>query len=1054
MQLSFLVHLRLLALLALSLLLCACGGESSSVDLPQPSGARPLEGFVEDGPVAGARVFLRMQGTDEIARLCGSSGNGRCETLTDQNGRFSLLLHGNVHFPALVAVAVGGSDTQTGVDFSSIEMRAPLVLVDAAARQLAITPLTTLLAEKIERRMQPEEAVAQVRHLLALPAAQDLGARPSTDPVLQHRALLLTKIAVELARAGVAHPLLQILDDLGAQPLFAADGAPRDAALQSLARLDGAARARIHDFTHLLTREPPSAWGQAFQRHELHQALLETLTLMLAEGDDIDRRDERFLANAEFLNQRILDAAGRHGLVLSAPAPRRLIRYVLFSYELNSAEAFLLPPDEFHSRLARLDEDAEIPRLVQSRVRHNRVVPLFRDEFLTTPAQRIDYYYNSDASYFHQAELLLAGLNDADLSDAVMLKILEGKSRHGLHEDARLIADTQIFQTVNRGLGLTTLGESLARHGRQEQALAALHQAHAAFRRVIAAKGWASIANSDAANLQKLAGAFRKAGHPAGARLVLDDLEQAAPHLTTVSLFSRLFIGTRDTVDLYLDEGDFDLAAAALPSLHDYARRTPANETAGKRHYKARIFNLVETAQRHARLGDAQGAWQLYQEIQQLRHHDGLLGFSGTETWVYMDRMVDMLYQIGRKDEALALAYAIPNAYVDIQGITRSALSYRIFALKAVAASLALEEGIAAAEEFISTHLSDPRDRIEAWTYFAGNRKRAYVAEQATETERFDLAVQALLRARALVSTLTEATERNRYRYLVQWGYVKLADLAFRAQDPALALSLLDDAESVAHALTDLEYRVSALVDIARLYADMNLPEQGRTRLDAALAAIQGAAPGLSPSAATNLRELVLGAFEVFVREPLEAYLATARQLYVPGQVYAGTDHDDLAKLKTESLIFAADLHARFGAADPSLLHTARALLAEARATADRIYVPATRMNLYINKTTTASHLIGAQARAKDFATARELALGLPYRGDRHLALQKLAEIYCDWDDLPGYPQASVDTDGDGRPNFFHPWADEIQLLELELDSDSDGDGIPDHLDARPLYPD
>lgn len=1045
--------LRHLPLVLACLLLAACGGESSRVDLPQSAPSLTLSGFVEDGPVADSRVFLRMQGTDEIARLCGDSGRGRCETFTDQSGHFSLRVHGNAHLPSLVAVAVGGSDTQTGVDFSLIEMRAPLALFQGAPQQLAITPLTTLLAEKIERRIAPQDALLQVLHLLALPSACDPLARPSADEILQQRALLLIKIAVELARAGAAQPLLQMLEDLGSQPLFDADGKLRAGALHSLSRVDEGARERILALEGLLQNEPPSAWGDLFQRHELHQALVETLRLMLREGESFDERDARFLANAERLTRRILEAAAHRGIVLSAPAPQRILRYVLFSHGLNSAEIFLLPPEEFQIRLPRLEDDGEIPRLALSRVRYNRVVPLLGDEFLTTPTRRIDYYYNSDVSYFHQAEQLLAGVNDADLSDAVMLRILEGKARHGLHEDARLIADTQIYQTVNRGLGLISLGTALAEQGRRDEALAALGQAHEQFRRVINAKGWASIGNTDTANLQKLAGAFRRAGDLSGARRVLDDLEQAAPHLTTASLFSRLFIGTRDIIDRYLDEEDFELAAAALPSLHDYARRTPANETAGKRHYKARIFNLVETAQRHARLGDAQGAWQLYLEIQQLRNHDGLLGFSGAETWVYMDRMVEMLYQIGRKDEALVLAYAIPNSYVDIQGVTRSSSIYRITAFKSVAASLALEEGIAAAAAFIDSHLADPRDRIEAWTYFAGNRGRAYVAGQALDAARLDLAVEALLRARVLVASLTETTERNRYRYLVQWGYAKLADLARRAQDLALAQALLEDAEAIALSLTDLEYRVSALVDIARVYDEMNLTQLGRARLDTALGAIQGAA-GLSPTTATALRELILDAFNQFAREPLEAYVAGARLLYVPGQAYAGIDHDNLAKLKTESLIFAADLYARFAGLDPTLRDQARALLAEARATADRIYVPATRMSLYINKTTNARHLIGAHARAQDFEAARALALGLPYRNERHLALQKLADIYCDWDDLPAYPQASVDTDGDGRPNFFHPWADAAQLLELELDPDSDGDGIPDHLDARPLYPD
>ena len=99
------------------ILLTGCGGESSSINWPNASGTATLSGFVEDGPVSGARVFLRMQGTDEIARLCGSSGTGRCETVSDSGGFFRLSIHPGAPLAGLTAVATGGFDTPTGGDF-------------------------------------------------------------------------------------------------------------------------------------------------------------------------------------------------------------------------------------------------------------------------------------------------------------------------------------------------------------------------------------------------------------------------------------------------------------------------------------------------------------------------------------------------------------------------------------------------------------------------------------------------------------------------------------------------------------------------------------------------------------------------------------------------------------------------------------------------------------------------------------------------------------------------------------------------------------------------
>jgi hypothetical protein len=56
-------------------------------------------------------------------------------------------------------------------------------------------------------------------------------------------------------------------------------------------------------------------------------------------------------------------------------------------------------------------------------------------------------------------------------------------------------------------------------------------------------------------------------------------------------------------------------------------------------------------------------------------------------------------------------------------------------------------------------------------------------------------------------------------------------------------------------------------------------------------------------------------------------------------------------------------------------------------------------------------------------------------------------------DAFPSTPIASIDTDGDGMPNFFAPFATEEMIASsgLVLDVDSDNDGTNDEDDAFPL---
>ncbi len=1050
---SFTLSLLVIGLLTLSA--CSGGGGSSEVRNLPTTETLGVSGIVEDGPLREAKVHLKWTSTDAVAKVCGASGAGSCETVTDAHGMFFFKVRSDADLSALQIVTSGGLDAVTGVDFAELPLVAHLDLFRDNETQVAVTPITTLLAAETNRLADAFAAQASIRQILNLSSDQALTDWPSHSEALQKRAILLTKVAMERKRAGHTAPFEGLAD----VALFTGDGFIDPLAVSRM-QLDTGAADRTLELSQALQGNALHDWGKTFQRVELRQALIENLVLMLDDGSAFDRQDPRFAENVDLLAGEILAAAQGDPIPLGNLVPQRIARFVLFSYGLNQPESFSAAAEEFLGSLSRVEAtqsialatDPEIRQLASLRTKYAIAVPLLESERLDSESKRIEYYFNSDASHLYQAETLVAGINDAELNDSIMFEVVQGQARVGLYDEAALIARSQIVQTEIRGRGYIEIARALTNRGLDSRAVDMLKIAEACFLQVIEAKGIAFIDNSDTFNLQSLAANYRKAGSIEQAQKALDYLDQAIPYLSTSSLFSRLVVGTWQIADEYLDADDLAAARPLVDDLYRYARMTPANESQGILYYKARVFNLVETAQRYARLGEQASALAIFRQIQDLRDNDGLGNFTRDETWAYVQDLVKLLYKFGEPATALGLAQTIPDSYTDYRGNIKSGKTYRLSALKSAAVIKALDEGIAAAEDFITAQFVDMHDQIEAWTHFATSQKRPYVALEAIKRGYFDLALAALDKAHALVARLTETSDRDRYRYQIEWGYAKLADLAREAQDADFARRLLIEAEELAWSLSDLEYQVSALVDIAEVYYTLADDVRAKDLLYATFEQIRGA----SATDKLGMQEMVLEVAQTLFPEPLAEYVAQARGLFTEGQTYPGTDHDDLARLEAEALIRAANRYAFFAGNDPIQLSAARNLLAEAQGVAEQIYVEKTRFELYVADKNSQPQIIDGYARAADYATAIDLARALPFRNERHLALQSLAKIYTSRDDLPDIDLATVDTDGDGLPNFFDPAADDFAIASSErsIDPDSDGDGIADHLDARPLYRD
>lgn len=1039
------VTVFLCALALLLLCLAGCGSETTYVASPNSLATVPFRGVVEDGPIAGARISLRdPAGTyyplyDALAR-------GNYEVKTDMAGTFSLEVKAGIEFSNLTVVAVGGIDRDTGLDFNGLEMRSPLGLFPGDLTAIVVSPLTTLAAELHDQGFSFEEAEQRLRVWLALPADAKLTARPAANLDLQRRTLLLTKITHEL---DTPQPFRFISTEL-VKPntvLLEEDGSCNQGVLSALG-LDALERERISRLQNLLMAPEVTSKEAAlffFKREGLIHIFAANFEKMLNLPAPLDAQQNfNYQRNLEILAEKTLLAAGSEVFLLVEPIPSRLFRYLLSTYKLTTTERLTLDAAAFSATLSytendtkvALENDPWIAMLARSSSPNSVDSPLLTTELPGDDNQlRVAYFYGSDLSPHFQAEQLLGRVFDDAVNDAVFLKVVEGKANAGLVDETRMIIATQIVQSEPQANAYRALADALIKFRQFEAARHELDFARDLYRQVIASKGQASANATDVGNLLQTAASYRKAGDLLNAQRLLDDVAALAQILVSDAIiYGKLITGIKNVVDAYIAAGDLDAAAPLVQVMHSYSSLTPSYLG----NYKLRIYNWSESARRHADLGNQAMVVQIFNEIQALRAADGLKNLTGTATWVYIPSLVESLYRVGETQAAYTLANTIPRGS-----------SNQIAAFKLVAVYEAVQGHLQSAFTITDNPAFFPtgEDKIALLTYFAANRKNPGIALALLNAGRHADARLALVKAEEVLAGMTGSPNLARIRY----GYVKVAELYAELGDIAKAAALLQSAET---AIIDDLYDVAVQVDIALGYH--NLSQTG-TALSLLVAAQMLAdtnptrfradtTPNLSPAeAAALLYETFIKAYEKIGDR--ERVATTALNSFLPWAqeiVTTGTVNDLLAGKEVDFLLRGALYLERAG-------YHAEALrvVAAARASSDQIAVTATRLGRYLS-------IITTYATMHEYNQALTLALSLTYVTERNKALQALANAYIVRNDFPHSLVASIDSDGDGQPDFFHPLASaaEIIVSGLLLDSDSDGDGIPDIRDIRPLFAD
>lgn len=1050
----------------MALALCACGGGSSSTDRPASAvvATQLVAGFVEDGPIVDARIFLvNSSDNNSLAELCGASGRGRCETRTDDAGHFSLLLRKDLSVEGLLVVAKGGRDGRTGVDFSALEQSVSLEFFSAKTNQVVVSPLTTLVTHGWQSGQTLTDALQVVASNLQLSGPPNqLLSRPSTNPDLLNRTLLLSKMAFEFSLQNpgeepFGHLALQLV-----QPRISLFGLsfPEPSLLSDLGfGLD--IQQRIEEMRLALAANGAQQ-EQAFIEEELFQGFRSIVDRSLA-GLAFDSSDPLFVSNGHHLAAQIMQATAPALVPLNGVVPQRLSRYLLHAYGLDDPAVLTLPLADFDLKLQgnsggglpAVVDNPQLAELATLTSLYSVKVPLLTDDLPGDDnGLRAAYYYGSDISHLYQAEKLIGLVSDDAINDPLMVEIVDGKAAAGLFPEAEAIARTQIYQSAEQADAWLELGRSEVDFGRYAEALPHLDTAYAAISKVLANKTAALMTSHDSHVMASIAANYRKAGALTKATQVLNDLQQLAAQVPSTSTYGKFFIGIRNIAEDFLAAGDLVQATALIDDLLPLARLAPANVKVKNgisySYDQLRVFNLREVLRLNAALGRSAEVWQIYQEIQALRANDGLQNLTLNETWFDISQVVEELYRSGFASEALTLADSIPLSYSNYYGASRSGIFYRNTAFMSVATWEALNNGYSSGLAVLNAHFSDVSDKVEGLTYYALNKGNERIGLSLLQAGRLAEAVQALDDATLLLDGLTETSDRNIYRNLIERGYVKVADLYSAAGDQAAATGLLGKAEQELAPVVGVDYRIDGLVSIALGYHQLGMAGARDLLFNQAFGEIQGAAAQLSQTEMAQLyQSLADGLVESGQRsgalsQAVDALVTVALDIHDPVRDAAAADPDKLAENEVKYLLLAAEYQSLMNDSPGAM-----ATLQAAEQAAGQIFVDTRRMDQLVK--------IAAGFAASGLPDeALALALNLPFVSSRNEALQAIAHSFSLRDDFPGQPVASIDTDGDGLPNFWSPLAtaDEIAASGLVLDPDCDNDGVADIIDNRPLYVD
>jgi hypothetical protein len=1100
-----------LALSAATLLFVGCSSDSNSggYNPPSPSTYNTLRGIVSDPPIERARVELVYDNGSLIEAQCGVNSNAPCSVYSSTDGSFRLDIPKTFDADGTYLIAYGGRDTVYNIHLDKLIFTAPIAMFTPDAtgdyNEIVISPLTSLVADMLlSNSINIEDAADKVKNALNITNA-DIAMNPMNDSELLKAAYLVTKTAQLKSEQDDYDPIGTLAGVLTSTTDTLASDAVLDAVFGTGAQAD-AMKLSIKNTAAAFAGFEGDADGmvEIIADSERYQLFAEAVNNVVFDMTDpahpavpSDFTAPAYLANVKLLYDQVGSLVDV--MPMNKFSANQMVKYIL---------AFDGYFKDYNNYISGIGFPAKVTALFGTELANSlnylsseniNAVSLPLDTPLGDNSARARYYLSSNIDYNYIARgfidrLVLLGTADDALSDTVYDNIVVSYAKMGMQEKAFNLVKTNIRDSLARAAALSMGAYWAGTYGLIEGSVPLVAEAESILN---------SIRDGSAAMSASLASAYldlalgydmlmmpEKSGEIRGN---LINTVKTAANLTDVEKFTiirSIFEGMNNLVDLSLyPNGQYKLSIDTLDYVLDHIDDLPADVSS-------------PTNQRYRHINSLNNAMGYYHKnlhaMDESERSDTLVAYVKSQIGKAFDKM------IAYNDEGTTAASRFQTAYKNSSGVLYWALGEakmdEYYAL--------YYSGLSAANKLdyyknLAVEVSKSKTITDAIsTYETGNSFNSAAYTNLSDWVNILAYTNIYTHGDGFASAAIRRKDYAGAEEALTWITAKLDDAAayFISQDAATVrskLTIMIGGTSETNATTKMQdYSTAGYLKVVKLYGDIISSDAPQSIKDNALtkaieilgrakdftgqadnyiakanayAAIAGYYRIFGKTAdmqsAYTLAHSVANLIEVTLSAPLDYFSfynslsmltrfsgdpngkAVADKMYAQAKLIASDSVIVEADLRREvtSLITTADTYYRLNETG-----AAASALEDAIMAAKLIPTVTTKVTDF---TTIISKYAAIGMTDIAYEKTLELILTVP---ERNNAIAEIAKTLTSRNDFGYSPVAYVDTDKDGKPDFFIPGISQalIDRSGLELDDDTDNDGKFDTDDLTPFYAD